>query len=356
MAILTSLYNLLEVLIVLVPILLAVAFMTIIERKVLAAMQRRVGPNKVGYYGVLQPLKNFLYKKGERLYLVRVADALKLVVKETVIPAHATVSLFYLAPIITLVFSLLGWAVIPFGAGLTIFDFSMGILYTLAISSIGIYGTLFAGWSANSKYAFLGSLRSTAQMISYELVLSSAILTVIFMTGSFNITTIIEHQEAIWFVIPMLPVFIVFLISALAETNRTPFDLPEAESELVAGFFTEHSGMIFWYDLCIFFLGEYCSIVLMSCLTAILFLGGYNMPELFINDTFVNLQSIVLGVKTCIICFFFVWCRATFPRIRYDQLMVLCWTDMLPLAIAFVVLAPSILMAFDIIPTPLTYK
>ncbi|RCH89649.1 NADH:ubiquinone dehydrogenase subunit 1 [Rhizopus azygosporus] len=232
MAILTSLYNLLEVLIVLVPILLAVAFMTIIERKVLAAMQRRVGPNK-------------------------------LVVKETVIPAHATVSLFYLAPIITLVFSLLGWAVIPFGAGLTIFDFSMGILYTLAISSIGIYGTLFAGWSANSKYAFLGSLRSTAQMISYELVLSSTILTVIFMTGSFNITTIIEHQESIWFVIPMLPVFIVFLISALAETNRTPFDLPEAESELVAGFFTEHS-------------------------------GGYNMPELFINDTFVNLQSIVL--------------------------------------------------------------
>lgn len=226
----------------------------------------------------------------------------------------------------------------------------MGILYTLAISSIGIYGTLFAGWSANSKYAFLGSLRSTAQMISYELVLSSAILTVIFMTGSFNITTIIEHQEAIWFVIPMLPVFIVFLISALAETNRTPFDLPEAESELVAGFFTEHSGMIFVF----FFLGEYCSIVLMSCLTAILFLGGYNMPELFINDTFVNLQSIVLGVKTCIICFFFVWCRATFPRIRYDQLMVLCWTDMLPLAIAFVVLAPSILMAFDIIPTPLT--
>lgn len=335
MAILTSLYNLLEVLIVLVPILLAVAFMTIIERKVLAAMQRRVGPNKVGYYGVLQPF----------------ADALKLVVKETVIPAHATVSLFYLAPIITLVFSLLGWAVIPFGAGLTIFDFSMGILYTLAISSIGIYGTLFAGWSANSKYAFLGSLRSTAQMISYELVLSSTILTVIFMTGSFNITTIIEHQESIWFVIPMLPVFIVFLISALAETNRTPFDLPEAESELVAGFFTEHSGMIFVF----FFLGEYCSIVLMSCLTAILFLGGYNMPELFINDTFVNLQSIVLGIKTCIICFFFVWCRATFPRMRYDALMVACWTDMLPLAIAFVVLAPSILMAFDIIPTP-TYK
>jgi len=178
---LTILYNLLEVVIVLVPILLAVAFMTIIERKTLAAMQRRVGPNKVGYYGVLQPF----------------ADALKLVVKETVVPAHSTRSLFFLAPVITLIFSLLGWAVIPFGAGLTITDFSLGILYTLAISSVGVYGVLFAGWSANSKYAFLGSLRSTAQMISYELILSSAILMIIILTGSFNITTIIEDQQAV---------------------------------------------------------------------------------------------------------------------------------------------------------------
>lgn len=327
---LNILLNFLEVLIVLVPILLAVAFMTIIERKVMGSMQRRVGPNKVGYYGVLQPF----------------ADALKLIVKETVIPAHATKSLFFLAPIITLIFSLLGWAVIPFGAGLTISDFSLGILYTLAISSIGIYGVLFAGWSANSKYAFLGSLRSTAQMISYELVLSSAILTVIILTGSFNITAIIERQEAIWFIIPLLPVFIIFFISALAETNRTPFDLPEAESELVAGFFTEHSGMIFVF----FFLGEYCSIVLMSSLTAILFLGGYNIPELFVNDTFINIQSIVLGIKTCIFCFLFVWTRATFPRLRYDQLMVFCWTGMLPIIIAFVILVPSILVAFDITP------
>jgi len=183
-------------------------------------------------------------------------------------------------------------------------------------------------------------------MISYELVLGSAILIVIIMTGSFNITTIIENQESIWFVIPLLPVFIVFFISALAETNRTPFDLPEAESELVAGFFTEHSGMIFVF----FFLGEYCSIVLMSTLTAILFFGGYNMPELFVNDTFVNLQSIVLGLKTCLFCFLFVWFRATLPRMRYDGLMVFCWTGMLPLAIALVVLVPSILVAFDIIP------
>lgn len=327
----TILFNLREVFIVLVPILLSVAFMTIIERKVLAAMQRRVGPNKVGYYGVLQPFR----------------DRLKLVVKETVIPAQATKSLFFLAPVITLIFRLLGWGVIPFGAGLTLSNFSLGILYTLAISSIGIYGVLFAGWSANSKYAFLGSLRSTAQMISYELILSSAILTVLFLTGSFNITTIIERQESIWFVVPLLPIFIIFFISALAETNRTPFDLPEAESELVRGFFTEHSGMIFVF----FFLGEYTSIVLMSTLTAILFFGGYNFPELFINDTFFNIQAIVLGLKTCLFCFAFVWFRATLPRLRYDRLMVFCWTGLLPMAIALVVLVPSILVAFDVSPS-----
>ena len=327
---LTILFNFLEVIIVLVPILLAVAFMTIIERKVMGSMQRRVGPNKVGIYGVLQPF----------------ADALKLVVKETVVPAHATKSLFFLAPVITLMFSLLGWAVIPFGAGLAITDFSLGILYTLAISSLGIYGVLFRGWSANSKYAFLGSLRSTAQMISYELVLSAAILTVLLLRGTFNITAIIERQQAIWYVIPLFPVFIIFLIAMLAETNRTPFDLPEAESELVAGFFTEHSGMIFVF----FFLGEYASIVLMSCLAAILFLGGYNMPEFVENDTFINIQRIILGVKACLFIFFFVWTRATMPRLRYDGLMVFCWTGMLPLAIAFIVLVPSILIAFDIMP------
>ena len=327
---LTGLYHLLEVLIVLVPVLLAVAFMTIIERKQLAAMQRRVGPNTVGYYGVLQPF----------------ADALKLVVKETVIPAQANKVLFYLAPVMTLIFSLLGWGVIPFGAGLTLYDFSLGLLYTLAVSSLGIYGVLFAGWSANSKYAFLGSLRSTASMISYELILSTAVLIVIFLTGSFNITTIIEYQQATWFVVPLLPIFLIFFISILAETNRTPFDLPEAESELVAGFFTEHSSIIFVF----FFLGEYCSIVLMSTLTAILFFGGYNMTELFVNDTFINLESIILGLKTCLFCFMFVWFRATLPRLRYDQLMLFCWTGLLPVAIALTILVPSILLAFDITP------
>jgi NADH-ubiquinone oxidoreductase chain 1 len=327
---LNILFNLLEVLIVLVPILLAVAFMTIIERKVMGSMQRRVGPNKVGIYGVLQPF----------------ADRLKLVVKETVIPAHATKSLFFLAPVITLRFSLLGWAVIPFGAGLAVSDFSLGILYTLAISSLGIYGVLFRGWSANSKYAFLGSLRSTAQMISYELVLSAAVLTVLILRGTFNLTGIIERQQGIWYVVPLLPVFIIFLISMLRECNRTPFDLPEAESELVAGFFTEHSGMIFVF----FFLGEYCSIVLMSTLAAILFTGGYNMPVLFENGTFINIQAIVLGLKACLFMFFFVWTRATMPRLRYDQLMYFSWAGLLPMAVAFIVLVPSILVAFDIMP------
>lgn len=327
---LSVLYSLLEVLIVLVPILLAVAFMTIIERKVLASMQRRVGPNKVGYYGVLQPF----------------SDALKLVVKETVIPQHSTKSLFFLAPIISLIFSLLGWAVIPFGSGITLSDFSLGILYSLAISSIGVYGVLFAGWSANSKYAFLGSLRSTAQMISYELIYSSAVLAVILMTGTFNFIKIIEMQQSVWFVVPLLPLFIMFFISALAETNRTPFDLPEAESELVAGFFTEHSGMIFVF----FFLAEYCSIVLMSTFTAILFFGGYLMPELVVNNTFINIQSIVLGLKTCAFCFLFVWFRATLPRLRYDQLMQFCWVGMLPMIIAFMIIVPSYLVAFDIAP------
>lgn len=325
---LSVLYNFVEVLIVVVPVLLAVAFMTVIERKVMGSMQRRVGPNVVGYYGVLQPF----------------ADALKLVLKEQVIPAQATKSLFFLAPMISLIFSLLGWGVIPFGAGLAISDFSLGILYSLALSSIGVYGILFAGWAGNSKYAFLGSVRATAQMISYELIFSAAVLSVILLCGTFNMTQIIESQQSIWYVIPLLPIFLLFFISALAETNRTPFDLVEGESELVAGFMTEHSGMIFVF----FFLAEYCSIVLMSTFTAILFLGGYHLPELFVNNTFINLQSISLAIKSVFIMFVFVWIRATLPRMRFDQLMLFCWTKMLPMAIAFLVLVPCIIVAFDI--------
>jgi len=327
---LNILINLLDVLLVILPILLSVAFMTIIERKQLAAHQRRVGPNTTGYYGVLQPF----------------SDALKLVVKETVIPSQANKILFYLAPISSLIFSLLGWGIIPFGQGLTLSDFSLGILYTVALSSLGIYGVLFAGWSANSTYAFLGSLRSTAAMISYELILSSAILIIIILTGSFNFTNIIENQQAIWYIIPLFPVFIFYFISILAETSRTPFDLQEAESELVAGFFTEHSSVPFVF----FFLAEYTSIVLFSCITSILFLGGYHMPELFINDSFINLQSIILGLKTCIFCFMFVWFRATLPRMRYDALIELCWLNLLPVCVAFIILVPSILIAFNISP------
>ena len=211
---------------------------------------------------------------------------------------------------------------------------------------MGVFGILFACWSANSKYAFLGSLRSTAAMISYELILSSAILIVILLAGSFNFTTIIESQQSIWFVVPLLPVFIFYFISILAETSRTPFDLQEAESELVAGFFTEHSSVPF----VLFFLSEYSSIILFSCITAILFFGGYNMPELFVNDTFINLQAIVLGLKTCVFCFMFVWYRATLPRLRYDQLIELCWLNLLPVAVAFIILVPCILVAFDIAP------
>jgi NADH-ubiquinone oxidoreductase chain 1 len=318
---------------ILLPVLLSVAFMTIIERKQLAAMQRRVGPNTVGYYGVLQPF----------------ADALKLILKENVIPAQSNKIIFYLAPVSSLFFSLLGWAIIPFGPGMTLFDFSMGMLYTLALSSLGVYGILFAGWSANSKYAFLGSLRSTAAMISYELILSSAILIIIIVTGTLNFSAIIEFQESIWLIVPLLPVFLFFFLSILAETSRTPFDLQEAESELVGGFFTEHSSVPFVF----FFLSEYSSIVLFSCLTSILFLGGYNLPHvltsvLSLNDLFFNFPAVVLGIKTCLFCFFFVWFRATLPRLRYDQLMEVCWLYVLPVAVAFILLIPSIILSFGL--------
>src|SRR5204863_3261738 len=259
--------SIIEVILVIVPILLTVAFVTIAERKTMASMQRRIGPNIVGYYGLLQAF----------------ADALKLILKEYVSPTQANLILFFLGPIITLIFSLLGYAVIPYGPGLAITDFNIGILYMLAVSSLSTYGILLAGWSANSKYAFLGSLRSTAQLISYELILSSAILLVVLLTGNLNMTINIESQKIIFFAIPLLPIFIVFFIGCIAETNRAPFDLAEAESELVSGFMTEHSAVIFVF----FFLAEYASIVLICILTSVLFLGGYlsffNL-ELIINN------------------------------------------------------------------------
>ena len=339
--------------------MLTVAFVTIAERKTMASMQRRLGPNIVGYYGLLQAF----------------ADALKLLLKEYISPTQANLILFFLGPIITLIFALLGYAVIPYGPGLAISDFNLGILYMLAVSSLSTYGILLAGWSANSKYAFLGSLRSTAQLISYELILSSAILLVVLLTGSLNLTVNIEAQRAVWFIIPLFPIFVIFFIGSIAETNRAPFDLAEAESELVSGFMTEHAAVIFVF----FFLAEYASIVLICILTSILFLGGYifNFIPLFSliqyidfdywlyltenginNGTFLSnpliegiLDGLSLGLKACIMIFVFIWARASFPRIRFDQLMSFCWTVLLPLVIAFIILVPCILYSFDIIPS-----
>jgi NADH-ubiquinone oxidoreductase chain 1 len=351
-----SLISVIEVLLVTVPVLLTVAYVTVAERKTMASMQRRLGPNIVGYYGLLQAF----------------ADALKLLLKEYVSPTQANLSLFFLGPIITLIFSLLGYLVIPYGPGLALNDLNLGILYMLAVSSLSTYGILLAGWSANSKYAFLGSLRSTAQLISYELILSSAILLVVMLTGSLNLTVNIEAQRAIWFIVPLFPVFIIFFIGSVAETNRAPFDLAEAESELVSGFMTEHAAVIFVF----FFLAEYASIVLICILTSILFLGGYlydYLPSFFFLMEYINfdyyinnldkesifsdpiieglIYGLTLGVKSCIMIFVFIWARASFPRIRFDQLMSFCWTVLLPIVIGFVILVPCILYSFEIIPS-----
>ena len=382
------LISIIEVLIVVVPVLLTVAFVTVAERKTMASMQRRLGPNIVGYYGVLQAF----------------ADALKLLLKEYISPTQSNFVLFFLGPIITLVFSLLGFSVIPYGPGLAISDFNLGILYMLAVSSLSTYGILLAGWSANSKYAFLGSLRSTAQLISYELILSSAILLVILLSGSLNLTVNIESQNGVWYIFPLLPVFIIFFIGSIAETNRAPFDLAEAESELVSGFMTEHAAVIFVF----FFLAEYASIVLICVLISILFIGGYSLALLDISgviqsmitllDSYLSIDikyeiydmycgllygpdvdsyyhymqlnstntnssvlyspviegliyGLTLGFKSCVMIFIFIWARASFPRIRYDQLMSFCWTVLLPLIIGFIILFPCILSVFLIFPS-----
>jgi NADH-ubiquinone oxidoreductase chain 1 len=343
-----TIISIIEVLLVVVPSLLTVAFVTVAERKTMASMQRRLGPNIVGYYGLLQAF----------------ADALKLLLKEYVAPTQANLILFFLGPIITLNFALLGYAVIPYGPGLTIADLGLGILYMLAVSSLSTYGILLAGWSANSKYAFLGSLRSTAQLISYELILSSAILVVILLTGNLNLTINVEAQKAVFFIIPLLPIFIIFFVGCIAETNRAPFDLAEAESELVSGFMTEHSAVIFVF----FFLAEYASIVLICIFTSILFLGGYlNILPLHILfsemqsfETDLSLlsvmlsgtiSSLMLGIKACIYVFIFIWVRASFPRIRFDQLMSYCWTILLPVIIAFIILIPCVVMGLGLITT-----
>jgi NADH:ubiquinone oxidoreductase subunit H len=318
------LLSFIESLILIVPLLCSIAFLTLAERKVMGSIQRRLGPNVVGYYGLLQPF----------------SDGLKLLLKETVFPSHANKALFLLAPFISLSLSILGWGPIPFAKDTALADLTLGLLLLMAVSSLGVYGVLLAGWSANSKYAFLGSLRSTAQMISYELPLSTVILVIIVLTGSLNMTGIVEAQQAVWFIIPLFPLFILWLIVAIAEVNRAPFDLPEAESELTAGFFVEHSALSFAF----FFLAEYGSALLMGNLTSILFLGGYLIP--FFGHASPLLESLSLGLKTSLILFLFVWIRASLPRVRFDQLMYLCWSILLPFSFAYFVLVLSLFVAF----------
>ena len=429
-----NLINSIEVLIVIIPVLMTVAFVTVAERKTMASMQRRLGPNIVGYYGLLQAF----------------ADALKLLIKEYVYPTQANIILFFVGPLITLLFSLYGYAIIPYGPGISIYDFNFGLLYMLIVSSLATYGILLAGWSANSKYAFLGSLRSTAQLISYELILSSALLLIVLLTGTLNLSVIVEMQKATWFILPLFPLFYIFFIASIAETNRAPFDLAEAESELVSGFMTEHAAGIFVF----FFLGEYASIILICILITLILLGGYDIVTiiffienivntfisfffasiytLFLNIKFfllyfsnffqvnynmhnlytINLFNILnsikegfqfnqyidiisynysnymklnidyvlydalekfnlsnnfniiveifknisdskillsltytlgISIKTIILIFSFIWVRASFPRIRYDQLMSFCWTKLLPLIIGIIIIIPCII-------------
>jgi NADH-quinone oxidoreductase subunit H len=318
-----------EALAIIVPLLVAVAYLTYAERKVLAAMQLRRGPNVVGPFGLLQPF----------------ADGLKLLFKETVVPSGANRLLFVLAPMITFTLALVAWAVIPFDQGMVVANINVGILYLFAISSLGVYGIVIAGWASNSKYPFLGAMRSAAQMVSYEVSIGFVMITVLLCVGSLNLSDIVMAQRHVWFAVPLLPMFVVFFISALAETNRPPFDLTEAESELVAGYFSEYSAMAF----ALFFLGEYANMILMSATTSILFLGGWLPPVNMVPFTWIP-GPVWFFAKIAFVLFLFLWVRATFPRFRYDQLMRLGWKVFLPLSLLWVVVTAGVLMAFGWLP------
>ena len=319
----------LQVFIIIIPLLIGVAYLTLAERRVIGFMQLRKGPNVVGPFGLLQPF----------------ADALKLLSKETILPAGADKVTFIIAPMLTFVLALVAWAVIPFGESLVIADINVGILYLFAVSSLGVYGIIMAGWASNSKYAFLGALRSAAQMVSYEVSMGLVIITVLLCVGSLNLSDIIEAQRTVWFALPLFPMFIVFFISTLAETNRAPFDLPEGESELVAGYFVEYSSMSF----ALFFLGEYANMILMSAMTTILFLGGW-LPPFDIYPLNIIPGPIWFILKICFVLFVFLWMRATTPRYRYDQLMRLGWKVFLPFSLIWVVLTAGFLISFDMLP------
>jgi NADH-quinone oxidoreductase subunit H len=324
-----TIVTILEILLVIVIVAVTMAYLTYFERKVLAMMQRRKGPNVVGPFGLLQPW----------------ADALKLVTKETIIPSGANAFIFILAPMVLFTLSLVAWAVIPFGQGLVLANINVGILYIFAISSLGVYGIIMAGWASNSKYAFLGGLRSAAQMVSYEVSIGFVLVTVLLCVGSLNLSRIVLAQQHLWFVIPLFPMFVVFFVSGLAETNRAPFDLPEGESELVAGFFVEYSSMSF----ALFYLGEYVNMILISAMTSILFLGGWLAP-FGITPSTGAWGPFWFALKISLVLFAFLWVRATFPRFRYDQLMRLGWKVFLPLTLFYLVAVAGVLVGAGWLP------
>ena len=318
-----------KVLSIIIPVLIAVAFFTVAERKIMGAIQRRRGPNVVGFMGLLQAL----------------ADGLKLFVKETTLPSNSNLVVFILAPMLAFVLSLISWAVIPFSNKIVAADINLGILYLFAISSLNVYGILLAGWSSNSKYAYLGALRSAAQMISYEISIGFIVLTTVLCAGSFNLSSIVLAQSKTYFIIPLFPMFIIFYISMLAETNRHPFDLPEAEAELVSGYNVEYSAMTF----ALFFLAEYSNMLLMSSFAAILFLGGW-LPIFNVFPLYMLPGSLWFSLKIALGVVFFIVTRATLPRYRYDQLMQLGWKSFLPLSLGYIILTSSILISFNWLP------
>jgi NADH-quinone oxidoreductase subunit H len=321
--------TILKSLALIVPLLIGVAYLTYAERKVLGAIQLRKGPNVVGPFGLAQPF----------------ADALKMMFKETIIPTGSDRILFMMAPMITFGLAVVAWAVIPVNDGWAIANINVGILYILAISSLGVYGIIIAGWASNSKYAFLGALRSAAQMVSYEVSMGFVIVTVMLCVGSLNLNDIVLAQRTIWFAIPLFPMFIIFFISGLAETNRAPFDLAEGDTEIVAGFFVEYSAMSF----ALFFLGEYANMILISATTTVLFLGGWLSPLPFIPFTLIpGAFWFILKIFVCL--FVFIWVRGTLPRYRYDQLMALGWKVFLPLSLFWLVLTASVLEIFGWLP------
>ena len=319
-----------KILFLLVPVLVSVAMIVWLDRRVWAFVQKRQGPNVVGPFGLLQSL----------------ADALKYIFKEIIIPSSSNKVIFILAPIVTMTLALIAWAVIPFSATQVLADINVGILYLFAVSSLGVYGIIMGGWASNSKYPFLGAIRSAAQMVSYEVSIGVIIINVLLCVGSLNLNDIVEAQQNMWFVIPLFPMFVIFFISALAETNRPPFDLPEAEAELVAGYQTEYSGMMY----AMFWLGEYANILLMCAMGAILFLGGWMSPIDIYPFTLVP-GAIWLILKILFLFILFALVKAIVPRYRYDQLMRLGWKVFLPLSLTWVVLTASYLFYFNLLPT-----